>query len=192
VPWSWEVAFRTACSWHGKGTAWAQHGNGMVCVNQPLSCRLIQEHSCHRRLMLLFLYFKRRVLWTVPFTFHEALACSTSRSDSRALQLPGHVTRDAVFLAGRISKFRSTVVPWSSGCIDGTIIVRNVGKRSPKNRFILLRIKVSRIYIIDRPVMNSASIVTVLSQQKVQTDVNVRLEFIKIWLWCKVLKCTRH
>jgi len=23
---------------HGRGTAWAQHGNGMLCVNRPLCC----------------------------------------------------------------------------------------------------------------------------------------------------------
>jgi hypothetical protein len=26
VPWSWEVAFRTAWSWRGRGTAWKRHG----------------------------------------------------------------------------------------------------------------------------------------------------------------------
>ena len=23
-------------AWHGRGTAWARHGNGMLCVNRPL------------------------------------------------------------------------------------------------------------------------------------------------------------
>ena len=23
---------------HGRGTAWARHGNGMLCVNRPLEC----------------------------------------------------------------------------------------------------------------------------------------------------------
>jgi len=22
-------------AWHGRGTAWARHGNGMLCVNRP-------------------------------------------------------------------------------------------------------------------------------------------------------------
>jgi len=25
---------------HGRGTAWARHGHGMLCVNRPLYCHL--------------------------------------------------------------------------------------------------------------------------------------------------------
>jgi hypothetical protein len=28
-------------AWHGKGTPWERHGNGMVCVNQPLLVFLV-------------------------------------------------------------------------------------------------------------------------------------------------------
>jgi hypothetical protein len=34
LPWPWEVAYRNAHSWHGRGTAGKRHGNGMACVNQ--------------------------------------------------------------------------------------------------------------------------------------------------------------
>jgi len=26
--------FKHLAAWHGRGTAWAQHGNGMLCVNR--------------------------------------------------------------------------------------------------------------------------------------------------------------
>jgi hypothetical protein len=37
VPWHWEVAFRTAWSWHGMGATWAQHG--MCESNKAALCK---------------------------------------------------------------------------------------------------------------------------------------------------------
>jgi hypothetical protein len=33
---------------HGRGTAWEQHGNGMVCVNPPLDLLLGCALACQR------------------------------------------------------------------------------------------------------------------------------------------------
>jgi hypothetical protein len=42
---------------HGRGTAWEQHGRGMLCVNRPLHCpifepRPLRKHGWRRRIML--------------------------------------------------------------------------------------------------------------------------------------------
>jgi len=28
---------------HGRGTAWARHGHGMLCVNRPLDCVIFED-----------------------------------------------------------------------------------------------------------------------------------------------------
>jgi hypothetical protein len=38
LPWPWEIAFKKAYSWHGRGTVRERHGNGMVCLNQTQPC----------------------------------------------------------------------------------------------------------------------------------------------------------
>jgi hypothetical protein len=44
---------------HGRGTAWARHGNGMLCVNPPLHCSLEHKRnytSYRDRLFIRFLF----------------------------------------------------------------------------------------------------------------------------------------
>ena len=38
---------------HGRGMAWARHGNGMLCVNRPLQDRMLQyAHLRLRRYLM--------------------------------------------------------------------------------------------------------------------------------------------
>jgi hypothetical protein len=72
VPWPWEVAFRTAWSWHGMGTARARHGicesnmaalcmsNGKDNLNPWRHGMAGERHGmCELALMLMFSYTRK-------------------------------------------------------------------------------------------------------------------------------------
>ena len=70
---------------HGRGTAWARHGNGMLCVNPPLQYKKHTKMQCFKQFQSLTVMY----IWNVDRAVLNTVFENTVRRVNKCLETGG-------------------------------------------------------------------------------------------------------